>query len=84
MNEPLLLFLTSLTFISLYFSNNLFTVQTNLMDGEVKLGLLGVWMALFVVFAARKFTQPIKVLPKMIYCPSPTFTLINSPRGRLK
>ncbi|CAA7400498.1 unnamed protein product [Spirodela intermedia] len=33
---------------------------TNLMDGEVKLGLMGVWMALFVVFAARKFTQPIK------------------------
>ncbi|KAJ0969267.1 hypothetical protein J5N97_022144 [Dioscorea zingiberensis] len=31
-----------------------------LMDNEAKLGLLGVWMALFVIFAARKFQQPIK------------------------
>ncbi|KAF6169700.1 hypothetical protein GIB67_004092 [Kingdonia uniflora] len=33
---------------------------TGLMDDGVKLSLLGVWMALFAVFAARKFTQPIK------------------------
>ncbi|XP_043706310.1 uncharacterized protein LOC122655971 [Telopea speciosissima] len=33
---------------------------TGLMDDGVKLGLLGLWMALFAVFAARKFTQPIK------------------------
>lgn len=31
------------------------------MNGEVKTILLGSWMALFMVFAARKFTQPIKV-----------------------
>lgn len=31
------------------------------MDDGVKVSLLGVWMALFVIFAARKFTQPIKV-----------------------
>lgn len=36
-------------------------VQTGLMDEGTKLTLLGVWMALFVVFAGRKFTQPIKV-----------------------
>ncbi|KAG6476192.1 hypothetical protein ZIOFF_065428 [Zingiber officinale] len=34
--------------------------QTGLLDDGAKLGLLGVWMALFVVFAARKFQQPIK------------------------
>lgn len=33
---------------------------SGLMDNSVKLGLLGVWMALFVVFAARKFQQLIK------------------------
>ncbi|GAB4828521.1 hypothetical protein Ancab_018180 [Ancistrocladus abbreviatus] len=33
---------------------------TGLMDYGVKLSLLGVWMALFIIFAARKFTQPIK------------------------
>ncbi|GAB2241618.1 hypothetical protein Droror1_Dr00018393 [Drosera rotundifolia] len=33
---------------------------TGLMDDGVKLSLLGVWMALFVIFAGRKFTQPIK------------------------
>ncbi|KAG6479021.1 hypothetical protein ZIOFF_062471 [Zingiber officinale] len=33
---------------------------TGLLDDGAKLGLLGVWMALFVVFAARKFQQPIK------------------------
>lgn len=33
---------------------------SGLMDNGVKLALLGVWMALFVVFAARKFQQPIK------------------------
>lgn len=31
------------------------------MNDEAKLVLLGTWMALFVVFAGRKFTQPIKV-----------------------
>ncbi|XXG54945.1 hypothetical protein AAC387_Pa03g2707 [Persea americana] len=33
---------------------------SGLMDDSVKLSLLGVWMSLFVIFAARKFTQPIK------------------------
>ncbi|KAL3500953.1 hypothetical protein ACH5RR_035402 [Cinchona calisaya] len=33
---------------------------TGLMDDGVKVTLLGVWMALFVVFAGRKFFQPIK------------------------
>eukprot|EP00262_Sarcandra_glabra_P009502 TRINITY_DN23912_c0_g1_i1.p1 TRINITY_DN23912_c0_g1~~TRINITY_DN23912_c0_g1_i1.p1 ORF type:complete len:302 (+),score=37.45 TRINITY_DN23912_c0_g1_i1:123-1028(+) len=33
---------------------------TGLMDDGVKLTLLGTWMTLFTVFAARKFTQPIK------------------------
>ncbi|KAK1408733.1 hypothetical protein QVD17_40747 [Tagetes erecta] len=33
---------------------------SGLMDDGVKVGLLGAWMALFVIFAARKFTQPIK------------------------
>ncbi len=33
---------------------------TGVMDDGVKLTLLASWMALFVVFAARKFTQPIK------------------------
>ncbi|CAH8388036.1 unnamed protein product [Eruca vesicaria subsp. sativa] len=33
---------------------------SGLMNDEVKLVLLGTWMALFVVFAGRKFTQPIK------------------------
>ncbi|KAK1310000.1 hypothetical protein QJS10_CPA08g00402 [Acorus calamus] len=33
---------------------------SGLMDDKVKLGLLGLWMVLFTVFAARKFTQPIK------------------------
>ncbi|KAK9108620.1 hypothetical protein Syun_024631 [Stephania yunnanensis] len=33
---------------------------TGLMDDGVKISLLGVWMALFVVFAGRKFTQPVK------------------------
>lgn len=31
------------------------------MDEGVKFNLLVVWMALFVVFAGRKFFQPIKV-----------------------
>ena len=35
--------------------------QSGLMDVGVEKGLLGVWMALFALFAARKFTQPIKV-----------------------
>ncbi|KAK9934256.1 hypothetical protein M0R45_021407 [Rubus argutus] len=33
---------------------------SGLMDDGVKLSLLGSWMALFVLFAGRKFTQPIK------------------------
>ncbi|RDX89065.1 hypothetical protein CR513_29251 [Mucuna pruriens] len=33
---------------------------TGLMDDGVKLTLLASWMTLFVVFAGRKFTQPIK------------------------
>lgn len=37
------------------------TVQTGIMDDAVKVTLLGVWMALFVIFAGRKFSQPIKV-----------------------
>jgi hypothetical protein len=36
-------------------------MQTGLMDDGVKLTLLASWMALFVIFAGRKFTQPIKV-----------------------
>ena len=35
--------------------------QTGLMDDGVKSSLLGLWMALFIVFAGRKFTQPMKV-----------------------
>ncbi|KAL6984026.1 hypothetical protein U1Q18_017401 [Sarracenia purpurea var. burkii] len=33
---------------------------TGLMDDGVKVTLLGLWMALFVIFAGRKFSQPIK------------------------
>ncbi|CAN8291065.1 unnamed protein product [Cochlearia groenlandica] len=33
---------------------------SGLMNDEAKLVLLGTWMTLFVVFAGRKFTQPIK------------------------
>lgn len=33
---------------------------SGLMDDGVKLTLLGSWMVLFVIFAGRKFTQPIK------------------------
>ncbi|CAN6297037.1 unnamed protein product [Urochloa humidicola] len=33
---------------------------SGLMDNGAKSGLLGVWMVLFTVFAARKFQQPIK------------------------
>ncbi|KAG9144764.1 hypothetical protein Leryth_017238 [Lithospermum erythrorhizon] len=33
---------------------------SGLMDEGTKATLLGIWMALFVVFAGRKFTQPIK------------------------
>lgn len=39
----------------------LLEMQTGLMDDGVKLTLLGSWMVLFVIFAGRKFTQPIKV-----------------------
>lgn len=31
------------------------------MDDGLKISLLGLWTALFVIFAGRKFTQPIKV-----------------------
>jgi uncharacterized integral membrane protein len=31
------------------------------MDNSTKAGLLGLWMLLFTIFAARKFQQPIKV-----------------------
>ncbi|XP_021620395.1 uncharacterized protein LOC110620813 isoform X2 [Manihot esculenta] len=37
---------------------------TGLMDDGVKLALLGLWMALFVIFAGRKFTQPIKKMKR--------------------
>lgn len=40
---------------------HLVDIQTGLMDEGVKVTLLGLWMALLVVFAGRKFTQPIKV-----------------------
>lgn len=43
-----------------YFSPQ--NLQTGLMDNEVKLALLAGWVALFVIFAGRKFTQPIKVI----------------------
>ncbi|XP_021828216.1 uncharacterized protein LOC110768691 [Prunus avium] len=33
---------------------------SGLMDDGTKLSLLGLWMALFVIFSGRKFTQPIK------------------------
>ncbi|KAI4368540.1 hypothetical protein MLD38_017087 [Melastoma candidum] len=33
---------------------------TGFMDDGTKTALLGTWMALFVIFAGRKFTQPIK------------------------
>ncbi|ERN06136.1 uncharacterized protein LOC18434326 [Amborella trichopoda] len=33
---------------------------SGLMDENAELGLLGFWMVLFIVFATRKFTQPIK------------------------
>ncbi|WVZ61282.1 hypothetical protein U9M48_011184 [Paspalum notatum var. saurae] len=33
---------------------------SGLMDNSTKSGLLGVWMVLFTIFAARKFQQPIK------------------------
>lgn len=36
-------------------------MQSGLMDDGAKTTLLGLWMALFVIFAGRKFTQPIKV-----------------------
>ena len=44
------------------FGGALFEMQSGLMDDGAKLGLLGSWMALFVIFAGRKFTQPIKVM----------------------
>jgi len=49
-----------------------FYVQSGLMDNSTKTTLLGVWMLLFMVFAARKFQQPIKVksLPMIPMYPS--------------
>ncbi|CAN6888370.1 unnamed protein product [Brassica oleracea var. botrytis] len=35
-------------------------LQIGLMNDEAKLVFLGTWMALFVEFYGRKFTQPIK------------------------
>ncbi|BBG93839.1 Complex I subunit NDUFS6 [Prunus dulcis] len=35
--------------------------ESGLMDDGTKLSLLGTWMALFVIFAGRKFAQPIKL-----------------------
>ncbi|XP_061999854.1 cytochrome b6-f complex iron-sulfur subunit, chloroplastic-like [Rosa rugosa] len=37
-------------------------LKCGLMDDGVKLSLLGSWMALFVLFAGRKFSKPIKIL----------------------
>ncbi|KAG6426685.1 hypothetical protein SASPL_110912 [Salvia splendens] len=48
---------------------------TGLMDEGTKLTLLGVWMALFVVFAGRKFTQPIKVASLCLLLMSPFLIL---------
>lgn len=56
-------------------------LQSGLMDDGTKLTLLGVWMALFVVFAGRKFTQPIKVLqwiPSMHKCLSAKQSAVTS------
>ena len=38
------------------------------MDNSTKTTLLGVWMLLFTVFAARKFQQPIKVQSLPVIC----------------
>lgn len=38
----------------------LYAMQSGVMDENVQLGLLAAWMALFGLFASRKFTQPIK------------------------
>jgi len=35
--------------------------QTGVIDDGIKSSLLGLWMALFIVFAGRKFSQPMKV-----------------------
>ena len=43
-------------------------VQSGLMDNSTKSGLLGVWMVLFTIFAARKFQQPIKVKSLPMIC----------------
>ncbi|XP_057493118.1 uncharacterized protein LOC130778608 isoform X1 [Actinidia eriantha] len=37
-----------------------FITETGLMNDEVKVPLLGLWMTLFVIFAGRKFSQSIK------------------------
>ena len=62
------MFLITSTFSSILSTYHL-DVQSGLMDNGVKHGLLGVWVALFVVFAARKFQQPIKVrFQDLAYC----------------
>lgn len=49
--------------------NLLCNLQTGIMDDGVQLNLLALWMALFVIFAGRKFTQPIKV-PSCVFFPN--------------
>jgi hypothetical protein len=38
----------------------LYALQSGVMDERVQLSLLAAWMALFALFASRKFSQPIK------------------------
>ncbi|KAL5979602.1 hypothetical protein ACLOJK_019508 [Asimina triloba] len=42
------------------YDSHVYNLQSGLMDDNAKLSLLGAWMVLFIIFAARKFTQPIK------------------------
>ena len=37
-----------------------YALQSGVMDETAQVGLLAAWMALFALFASRKFTQPIK------------------------
>ncbi|KAG4919975.1 hypothetical protein JHK82_057397 [Glycine max] len=56
-----------LTFvIPILLLGHLKNLQTGLMDDGVKLTLLASWMTLFVIFAGRKFTQPIKFISSLI------------------
>jgi len=57
----LTLLLSSISLHAISVNHGLQYLQTGLMDDGVKLTLLASWMTLFVIFAARKFTQPIKV-----------------------